>query len=325
MRRRDFLSLGGAAAVAAVGGARAQGALRRVGFVTPRAESDPQAEMFREAFRQGAAKQGWTERNFVTSYRYGADTPEVATAAVSALIAESPAILFVSTTPPTVAAARLTQSIPIVFAFTSGNTIGPMVQSYAHPGGNLTGFVNLPDDQVNGKNIDAVRELRPEATGIAVLLNPDAAPPGSVDSYRAFAAKLGIGLAVYAVRSSTEIDAAMRAIAADASLALVVHGDAFITSNRAAVVAATQRYRVVGVGGQLSYVREGGLATHSSDPAEAHRGGGEYVGLILSGAKAGDLPIQTLPVRLAVNLKAAKALGVTLPTALLARADEVIE
>ncbi len=333
VNRRTFLALSGTAALAAPLPALAQQAqMKRLGFLINLLENDGQTTDRVAAFWAGAGKYGWSDKNLLVNYRFGASTNDAAAKLAEELMALRPDILFGATLTSLSALAALTKTVPIVFAYVSGITVDPLVDNYAHPGGNITGFVNTSDADLYGKRIDLLRELVPGLDKIALIYNPDGVPGGDevyLKAWAGVAVKQDLQIVPYRVGTTTQIAAAVRGVAervaTDTGLGLIIPGDSYVTANRILTIAEVARHRLIAVWGQQSAVLDGGLVSHAPDPIPIFRGAGEYVGLVLNGARAGDLPIQASPPMLTVNLRTAKEFGITIPLSVIARADQVIE
>ncbi len=334
MRRRDFLRLG---TIAAATGAfqiqvRAQQArTRRLAWLTNGADTSPFAVANRPRFLETLRKHGWSEQaNLTIDYRYNAGTPEIADKLAAELIGLQPDVIFTWTTPPTNAIAARTSTIPIVFGYVSGTTIAPRVQSYAHPGGNITGFLYAPDEEYFGKAIDVLKEMTPNISGIATVLNPDAVPGGEgafLGAFGRLVANAGLRLTIYRVRTPSEIASAFQAIASDRTVGVAVWGDAYLgqVDIRPITIEEARKNGLAVIWGQQQWATQGGIMAYAPDPFPIYLGAAEYIGLVLNGARPADLPIQTTPMALTVNLKAAREQGIVIPTNVLARADQVIE
>jgi putative ABC transport system substrate-binding protein len=334
MKRRDFLVLAGATAATwplPTVPVRAQPSSRkRIGLLYARAESDPLARLWVQAFWQGMAKQGWTERTVAADYRWSADTPEAAAAPARELAALRPDVLCGATSPPLIALTSVTKTIPIVFSFVSGTTLTNVfgIRNFSRPTANFTGFVNVQDDEVRAKSIDLLCDLIPAADRVAVMYAPASVPGGEtvfLSSFNELARQRGLVVVPFPVRTTSDISTAVARIVAQAPLGLIVSGDAYMTSNRALAISEVASHRLIAIWQQQANTTDGGLISYAGDVEYAYRGAGEYVGLILRGSKPQELPIQTCPLVLTVNVKTAKSLGIILPLSILARADVVIE
>ncbi len=333
MKRRDFIAFVGAAAAGGVwplAGLAQQTQTKRVGLILPRAEDDPLARTYRDTFWAGIGKHGWSGTNLIATYRWSADSAATAMKPADELVALKPDLLFSVASPPLLAIAKLTQSIPIVFAYATASAVAtiPAIQSYARPGGNVTGFVNAADAEIAPKSVGLLRDLIPGLSRFALLYAPNSVPGGEalyVDSFRTLAVSNGLQIRPYPVRTPAEIADAIRMVAADSTIALIGSGDSYLSSNRALAITEAAKYRLVAVWGQQVFATEGGLIAFAPDPVPMIRGAAEYGGLILNGATPAALPIQTNRLSLTVNLRTARALGITIAPSVLVSADELIE
>jgi putative ABC transport system substrate-binding protein len=330
MRRREFITFFGGAAVAWPLSARAQqsGAVRRIGVLLGWSESDPEYRMRLDAFLQELAKSGWADgRNVRLDVRW--TNGDVARAGVLAkeLVALQPDVILVGTTPATAALQRETRTIPIVFAVVSDPVGAGFVASLPRPGGNITGFINI-EAAMGGKWLELLKEVAPRLRRVAIMFNPDTAPGGGsyyLGAFEAAARPLAIETSQARVHSDAEIETAIAALGRQQA-GLVVMDDSFTSTHRGAVISQAARSNVPTIFSPPFVAKEGGLISYGTNGLDLFRRAAGYVDRILRGAKAGDLPVE-LPTKfdLVINLKTAKALGLTIPEALLLRADEVIE
>jgi putative ABC transport system substrate-binding protein len=330
MRRREFIALVGGATVALpfTAGAQQGERVRRIGVLMGFAESDPAPQSWLAAFRNGLTKLGWTaDSNLRIELRWGAgDADKIATLAKE-LIKLQPDAIFGVTTPVIDALARETRTIPIVFAILADPIGGGFAANIAHPGGNITGFAAL-DSALGGKWVALLKEIAPGTVRVALLFNPATTSPLQfyLPSLQAAASSVSIEVNAAPVHAKDDIGV----IAAQAHYpggGLIVMPDVFNVENRDLIVGLTARYGVPTIYFNADYFAEsGGLITYGDNYPEECRLAAGYIDRILKGAKPADLPIQ-LPTKfeLVINKKTAKALGLTVPLALLASADEVIE
>jgi putative ABC transport system substrate-binding protein len=328
VNRRELITLlGGAAAASSPLIVRAQQAATPViGFISSLASRDQASIM--TAFRHGLGDAGFTEgRNVTIEYRWAEGRyerlPELAADLTRRRVT---VIAAISGTPSALAAKAATTTIPIVFAMASDPVDAGLIGSLNRPGGNITGttfFTGL----LGEKRVGLLRELVPAATTIALLVNPDNRS-GVVDGINAQAAALAIGLrtTIFNVRDGREIDNAFATLAKERPDAVYVNPDALFFNERNRIVALAARHAMPAIYADREAIEAGGLLGYGASRAEAYRQAGSYVGRILKGEKPGDLPV-VLPTKyqLVINLKTAKALGLTIPDKLLALADEVIE
>jgi ABC-type uncharacterized transport system substrate-binding protein len=331
MRRREFITLIGRAVAAWPLTARAQPSerMRRIGALIGTPESDPESQARVAALREGLAQRGWNEgRNLRVDYRWaGTDRSRIRSLAAE-LVATAPEVIFVHSTPVMSGLLQATRSIPIVFASVSDPVGDGFVASFAQPGGNVTGFTNV-EASMGGKWVEILKELAPAVTRMGFLFNPATAPGGGSYFLRRFEAA-GPSFQVQPIAMPVEdpagIERALASLGAGGNGGLVVNTDIFAARNRAAIIAAAARQRVPAIYPFVLFVADGGLVAYGTDGKALFRRAASYVDRVLRGEKPADLPVQA-PVKfeLAVNLKAARALGLNVPPTLLARADEVIE
>jgi putative ABC transport system substrate-binding protein len=328
MRRRDFITLLGGAAAAwpVAAGAQQPQRLRRIAYLQPLAENDPQAQAYVAVFRQELAQLGWTERNIQIETRFGeGDFAQIQEYAAE-LVASAPDVIVTGSTPAIAALKQLTRTIPIVFSVVNDPAGQGIVASLARPGSNITGF-SFIDFPMLGKWLEMLKEIAPNVNRITLIFNPETAPyyPVFLRDFRADAATLATNLSATPVHDEAEIEAAASVLAQERS-ALIAAADPFISAHRALIVTLAERYRLPVIYGFQRFVREGGLIAYGPDTLDIVRRSASYVDRILRGEKPGDLPVQApTKYELGINLKTAQALGLTVPPTLLALADEIIE
>ena len=328
MRRREFILLVGGAAVWPLA-ARAQqsGSVRRIAVIMGFPESDPYGQRYVLALRQKLESLGWVEnRNIRIDYRWAGGDPEKARTFARELIGMAPSVIVTSTNQVTETVRRETASIPIVFA-SLGDPVGSgLVASLARPGGNVTGFPAFVETMGN-KWLELIREIAPRVERVGFIFHPDVAPHrGLLHSAQSAAPSMNIKLLPLPVHDASEITAAITSFGSEADGGLIVAGHAVMFSNRDLIISLAASHRLPTVFGEPIWAQSGGLLSYGSDQVEYFRGAASYVDLILKGANPAELPVQ-LPTKfnLIINLKTAKALGLTVPPTLLSRADEVIE
>jgi len=330
MRRRDFITLVGGAAAAWPLTARAQPGLpRRVGALLGYGENDPEARIYLAAFMQGLAELGWTDgRNVHLEVRWAAANPERISMLAKEIVALQPEVILTSGTAVTSGLRRETQAIPIVFTVV-GDPVGDgFVAGLRRPEGNITGFISQ-EASMGGKWLELLVEIVPDVKQVAILFNPDTAPDGGSYYWPSFAAAAGslkVEPISMPVRSDAEVETALSTLAREPSRGLVVMPENFTVVHRPAIVSTAARSKLPTIFAVSAFARDGGLLSYGPDYKDNFRRAAGYVDRILRGAKPAELPVQ-VPVKfeLVVNLKTAKALGLSVPPALLARADEVIE
>jgi len=326
MKRREFITLlGGAVAWPQVARAQ-QTAMPVIGFVSSLAHSD--LGLVVPGFHEGLNAAGFIEgRNIAIEYRWAeSDYQRLPALAADLVNRKVVVIAAISGTPAALAAKAATTTIPIVFAI-GGDPITPgLVTSLNRPGGNVTG-VSFYSAPLVTKRLDLARELVPTGGLIAVLVNPD--NPPSVDegtTAQAAAAGMGERLLILNAKTSTQLDDAFATMKQQQVRAVIVSSDPFFFTERAKLVVLMARDRMPTIFGDRENAEAGGLISYGASRTDAYRQAGNYVGRIVKGEKAADLPV-VLPTKfhIVVNLKTAKSLGIDIPTTVLARADEVIE
>jgi putative ABC transport system substrate-binding protein len=243
------------------------------------------------------------------------------------LVGLQPDIIVTSPTPATVAVQRETRTIPIVFVNLTDPVTNGIVARLDRPSGNITGFASY-ESTLGGKWLELLSEIAPGLKRAAVLFNPDTAPaaPAHMPSLETAARSLKVAPIVAHIHNDLEIETAIIALGRDPGGGLVVPPDVFTSNHRAPIILAAARNNVPAIYAASELARDGGLLSYGPDRADTWRRAATYVDRILRGAKPGDLPVQ-LPTKfeMVVNLKTAKALGLTVPQSILLRADEVIE
>jgi putative ABC transport system substrate-binding protein len=333
MRRRDFISLVGGAAVAWPLGARAQQmAMPVIGYLHISSASGDAAIAAFKAFRDGLGEAGLVEgRNVAIEQRYADFDADRLPALAADLTSRKVAVIVApGGLQAPLAAKAATSTIPIVFIGADIPIERGLVASFNRPGGNITGMVfdNVP---VTAKRVELLHELVPGAKTIAFLTRPtDRGGAGFTETnaiaVRAAAAALGLQFHLISAVSENEIDAAFASLAQQAIEALVLDTDPFFNSRRNQIAALATRYRIAVSGYRREIVDAGGLMSYGANIPDGYRKAGLYAARIIRGENPGDLPVQA-PTKfdLAINLKTAKALGLAVPAKLLAIADEVIE
>jgi putative ABC transport system substrate-binding protein len=329
VRRRQFITLLGGAAAAWPLAARAQQpAMPVVGYLSGQARTAAGSARDLTAFQQGLHEAGYVEgQNVVIEYRWAEGQYDRLPALAAELIGRPVAVIVATGTDfATRAAKAATTTIPIVF-HTAGDPVqSGLVASLNRPGGNLTGVTTL-NVEVGPKRLELMHELLPKATTIALLLNPNNPNSETVLRETQAAARI-LGVQLQVLRATTERDIEI-VVANRAQLRagpLVIGSDAYFASRSEQIGALVLRHAVPAISGWREFVAAGGLMSYGNDSKDANRLVGVYTGRILKGDKPADLPVQqSTKVELILNLKIAKALGLTVPNSLLGRADEVIE
>jgi putative ABC transport system substrate-binding protein len=279
------------------------------------------------AFAEALGRFRWNEGgNIRIDYRFAANDPAFFKTYAAELVGLSPNAILASTPPTVIALRQQTGTIPIVFALVLDPVGLGLVQSLARPGGNITGFGAL-DPPLMGKWLQLLKEVSPEVTRVAVIFNPETAPyaPLLNGEIEAAAPRLGVTITLAPVRDDAMIEAAATAQAREPGGGLICLPESFTFSHRVVVTGAAARHGLPVIG-LPDLARAGGLMSYFYDPVEAHAQAASYIDRILRGASPADLPVQQ-PTKysLIINLKTARALGLTVPPAVLGLADEVIE
>jgi putative ABC transport system substrate-binding protein len=326
MRRRDFITLVGGSAVAWPLVLRAQqsGQMRRIGVLIPLPKDNPEAQARITAFLQALQKLGWTEgRNLQIEYRWGIDDLQKS---ATELVASSPDVIFTNSTQAVAALQQATRSVPIVFANVGDPVSGGFVDSLAKPGGNITGFTNF-DYGMGAKWVELLKEIAPYVTHVGVIRDPTVtASIGQLAAVQTAARSFGLEVSPLGGRDAGDIERTVTEFAGGSNRGLIAVGTPLVTKNSDLIISLAARHRLPTVYGFRFFVTDGGLISYGADPNGQNRQAAGYVDRILKGEKPADLPVQSATkYELAINLKTAKALGLTVPPSLLSRADEIIE
>ena len=331
MRRGEFIALVGGAAMFPLA-ARAQHGdpLRRLGVLLGWSAGAPQARPFLAAFSNGLTELGWIEgRNIRIDYRWAGTDGELMRSFAKELIDLRPDVIVAHSTPVATALQHETRSIPIVFVTVSDPVGSRFVSSLARPGGNMTGFINI-ESSLGGKWIELLKEVAPGITRAGLLFNPETAPHAEYyrQPFEAAARSRAIEPFAAVVRTRDDIERVVADIARESNAGLAVMPDIFSADQRNLdlIILLVAHYRLPTVFPYRYMTAAGGLVSYGIDNTDLWRRTPIYIDQLLKGAKPADLPVQ-LPTKfeLAVNLTTAKALGISIPPTLLARADEVIE
>jgi putative tryptophan/tyrosine transport system substrate-binding protein len=329
MKRRDFITLAGGAAAAWPLAARAQEGdrVRRIGVLMNLTEDDPETRARLAAFVQGLRELGWEEgRNIRIDYRWGAGDTDRHPINAAELVALAPDVILAHGSTIMGPLQRATRTVPIIFVSVSDPVAGGFAASLSRPGGNATGFTSI-DYAMSGKWLQLLKEIAPEVTQAGVLRDPgQVSGGGQLGAIQAVAPLVKVESRALGVRDTGEIERALAAFARQPNGGLVITTSALAQIHRDQIIALAAKYRLPAVYPYRLFVTSGGLMSYGPKIVDQYRRAAGYVDRILKGEKPADLPVQTpTTYELAVNLKTAKALGLTVPQALLVRADEVIE
>jgi putative tryptophan/tyrosine transport system substrate-binding protein len=328
MRRREFISILASAAAALPRTARAQqGALpRRVGILLPYFDGDAEGKAVVAAFQRGLQDLGWTEgRNIRFEVRWAGGDPDKARTFAKELVAMKPDVIVPSSNLVTTIMQQETRSIPIVFILVGDPVGSGYVASMAQPGSNLTGFAVL-ENAIGGKWVELLLEVAPAIGRVGFMLHPETSANTGLLRGAETAATSAIKLIALGVHNTAEIERAVTEFAAQPNGGLIVAPHAITFANRNVIVDLAARFRLPAVYAFRNFAASGGLLSYGTNTLLVWRDGASYVDRVLKGAKPAELPAQ-FPIKyeLVVNLRTAKALGLTVPPQLLGRADDVIE
>jgi putative ABC transport system substrate-binding protein len=330
-KRRQFITLLGGAAVAWPLAVRAQQGerMRRIGVLTGASRNDPAASIWASTFERALQELGWTEgRNLKIEYRFAGGDLERIRLSAAELVGMPAEVILSGGTLTTKALKQETLSIPIVFVQASDPVGDAFVESLARPGGNITGFPNV-ESSMSSKWLELLKEIAPQTVRVGLMFNPDAAPRGGAffaQAVEAAAPSLFVQMISAPARSAEDIETTVIALARGHGGGLIVAPDSFITPRRGLIVAMAARHALPAVYPFREFAVSGGLISYGADSVDLWRRAASYVDRILRGEKPSELPVQApTKFELVINLNTARALGLTVPDTLLARADEVIE
>jgi putative ABC transport system substrate-binding protein len=328
MRRRSFIAgLGSAAVWPVVARAQQPDRVRRIGVLMNLEQDDPESQARLAAFRQALQELGWVDgRNMLMEYRWGAADVARARKLAAELIALAPEVILASASPTVAGLHEVTRTVPIVFANVIDAVGAGFVESMARPGGNVTGFTAF-EYSISGKWLEMLKQIAPRVTRVAVLR--DAAISSGIGQFaviQAVAPSFGVELSPYDTRDAVEIERAFTAMGRGNIGGLIVTASSTATIHRDLIVGLVARHRLPAVYSGRIFVAAGGMISYGPEFTESYRRAAGYVDRILKGEKPAALPVQA-PTKneLIINLKTAKALGLTIPETLLATADEVIQ
>jgi ABC-type uncharacterized transport system substrate-binding protein len=329
MKRREFIAaLGGAAAWPLAARAQQRDRVRRIGVLIGVAADDADAQTRLAAFVQALQQLGWAEgRNVQFDLHFAAADPERTQGFAAEIVAAAPDVILAHTTIATAALLQQTRTIPLVFIVVSDPVGSGFVASLAQPGGNVAGFINIEATLVE-KTVEVLKEIAPATTHAAILFNPLTAPYAKyyLQPFEAAAHSLGVVPIAAPVHDDADIERAIAELAREPGGGLVLMTDIFMVVHREAINRLAAQYRIPTINSSRFITADGGLASYGVDTIDLFRRAAAYADRILKGAKPSELPVQApSKFELVINLKTAKALGLTVPPTLLARADEVIE
>jgi putative tryptophan/tyrosine transport system substrate-binding protein len=330
MRRRKFLTLlVGAAAGGSnkVGAQQQASSLRRIGALWSLSETNPDMQARLTQFNQGLVRLGWLEgKNIHLDGRFAAGETDRFESLAKALVASKPEAIVAQSTPVALALFRETRSIPIVFVSVSDPIGSGLVASLSRPGGNVTGVL-LYEEGITGKWLAMLKEVAPKLARVAIAANPKTTPfEYFLQAAKSPAAALSIDIIPMPVETAADIERSIPDFAAKPNGGLVLPPDSTNILHRDLLIALAARHRLPSVYGYRSFTEAGGLMSYSTDIPQQNRLVASLIDRILRGTAPADLPVEApTKYETAINIKAAKALGLEIPSALLARADDVIE
>jgi putative tryptophan/tyrosine transport system substrate-binding protein len=329
VRRREFIELlGGAAAWPAAARAQQPDRVRRIGVLMGYADNDSEAQTWVAAFREGLQRLGWAEgRNIGIDTRWARSEVDAMQRLAQELVALQPDLILSQITPTTAALLQQTRTIPIIFAMVADPVGSGFVKSLARPGGNITGFAAL-EGSLAGKWLEFLKKIAPRVARVVLPFNPTTATFAEyyLNPVKVAAAALGVEAVALPVQDTSKLESIVATTAREPNSGLIVMPEAFLIVHRAEVTSLAARYRLPAVYPYRSFAEIGGLLSYGFDRLDNFRRAAGYADRILRGENPGDLPVQApTKYELVINLKTAKALGLTVPSTLLATADEVIE
>ena len=329
MRRREFITLLGGAAVAWPLAARAQQVerMRHIGVIMGFAENDPVWQAYLATFRQRLQEFGWSEgRNIRFDYWFTGESAERMRTAATEMVAMAPDVVFVSTNPVVSAVMQVTRTIPIVFTWVSDSVGSGYVRNLAHPGGNITGFHNY-EPALGPKWMGILKEIAPAVRRVAFVHVPEiTANVAFMRAGEASSAALEMAVSGAGVRNDADLERVLTEFAQEPGGGIIVTPSPLTATRRAVIIELAARLRLPAIYSFRFYAESGGLLSYGIDQTELVREAASYVDRILRGANPADLPVQ-LPTKyqLVINIKTAKALGLNVPNSMQLLADEVIE
>jgi putative ABC transport system substrate-binding protein len=330
MQRRQFIKLLGSTAAAWPLLARGQQPLeriRRIVVVMNTTDANREAQSNVMAFMQALEHLGWNGQQIHIDIRWNAGATDGARAIAAELAQERPDVILASSSANLAAAMRVAGAAPVVFVEVADPVAQGFVASLAHPGGNITGFTAF-ETQTAGKWLDLLKQIAPQLRRIGVVFNPETSPPSLIyaQMVERAAPSLGVDAAAAPVSTLADVETVLMHFAADGGGGLIFTPDQFVEARRDSILELVARYRLPAIYTRRGFARAGALMTYSVSEVDQFRKAAAYVDRILRGEKPGDLPVQApTKYELVINLKTAKALGLSVPPTMLAIADEVIE
>jgi putative ABC transport system substrate-binding protein len=330
MKRREFITLLGGTVIAWPPTAQAQQSKRvpSIGVLMPYAENDPETSPRVSALHQGLQQLGWMDgRNVRLEHRWFASDADSRRKLASELVDLRPDVILTETTPVTAAVLRETHTIPVVFMQVADPVGSGFVATFPRPGGNATGFNAYPLT-IASKWLELLMEIVPRTVRVMFLFNPPTAPYAQrmFEPFQAAASSIGVEIIASPVHDPAELEPVIAAFAREPDGGLIVLPSAFMITHRDLVATLAAQYHLPAAYSFRHYAKAGGLISYGNIPADDYRQAAIYIDRILRGTKPADLPVQTsVKFELVLNLKTAKAMGLTIPESILARADEVIE
>ena len=328
IERRTLIALiGGAAAWPLAARAQQGEPMRRIGALMSTAADDPEGQARIAAFQQGLQQFGWTiGRNVRIDSRWPVGDSERTRRYAAELVALAPDVILATGSAAAAPLLQATRTVPVVFVIVPDPVGAGFVNSLARPGGNATGFIQF-EYGISGKWLELLKQIAPGVTRAAILRDPAiSAGIGQFGAIQAVAPSLGVEASPINVRAADEIERAVADFARAPNGGLIITGSALAIFHRHLIIALAAKHRLPAVYFQRTLVADGGLISYGADVLDQYRRAASYVARILKGEKPADLPVQTpTKYELVINLKTAKALGIEIPSSVLARADEVIE
>jgi ABC-type uncharacterized transport system substrate-binding protein len=329
MRRREFIKLvcGSTAAWPLAARAQQSERMRRIGVLMPWPANDAEGQSRLTAFTQALPQLGWIDgQNVRIDYRFGDGKADTMRKYATELVALAPDVILASSSGALAPLLEATRTVPIVFAGIADPVAAGYVESLARPGGNATGFT-VYEYSIGGKWLELLKQVAPQVTRVAVLRESGiAAGPGLFGAIQALAPSFGLELRPIDVRDAAEIERGIATFVQGSNSGMIVSGSPAQSAHRHLITSLAAKHRLPAIYNARFFAAAGGLMSYGADFLDQSRRAASYVDRILKGEKPVDLPVQApTKYELVINLKAAKALGLTVPPPLLARADEVIE